>query len=143
MHQRVAQLVPPPSCFKSLLRDPLGVGVDVHLHHACLDGVADVLQGGAGAAVEDEGHRLVAVAAQLLLEMKTEEKTRREDISNRVTFMKRMMKTSLPKPSVYSVAPTREARALSVSPATPPNNSAHLMQWCILKTLLARQALTL
>ena len=67
MHQRVAQLVPPPSCFKSLLRDPLGVGVDVHLHHACLDGVADVLQGGAGAAVEDEGHRLVAVAAQLLL----------------------------------------------------------------------------
>ena len=46
---------------------PLGVGVDVHLHHACLDGVADVLQGGAGAAVEDEGHRLVAVAAQLLL----------------------------------------------------------------------------
>ena len=46
---------------------PLGVGVDVHLHHACLDGVADVLQGGARAAVEDEGHRLVAVAAQLLL----------------------------------------------------------------------------
>ena len=73
MHQRVAQLVPPPSCFKSLLRDPLGVGVDVHLHHACLDGVADVLQGGARAAVEDEGHRLVAVAAQLLLDWQTAE----------------------------------------------------------------------
>ena len=56
---------------------PLGVGVDVHLHHACLDGVADVLQGGAGAAVEDEGHRLVAVAAQLLLEMKIDKKIRR------------------------------------------------------------------
>ena len=43
------------------------VGVDVHLHHARFDGVADVLQTGAAAAVEDEGAGLVAVAAQLLL----------------------------------------------------------------------------
>ena len=43
------------------------VGVDVHLHHARFDGVADVLQTGAAAAVEDEGDGLVAVAAQLLL----------------------------------------------------------------------------
>mmetsp|Transcript_86876 Transcript_86876/g.137796 ORF Transcript_86876/g.137796 Transcript_86876/m.137796 type:complete len:403 (+) Transcript_86876:277-1485(+) len=47
---------------------PLGVGVDVHLHHARFDGVADVLQTGATASVEDEGDGLVAVAAQLLLD---------------------------------------------------------------------------
>ena len=32
----------------------LGVGVDVHLHHAEVDGVADLLRGRARAAVEDE-----------------------------------------------------------------------------------------
>mmetsp|Transcript_44004 Transcript_44004/g.104794 ORF Transcript_44004/g.104794 Transcript_44004/m.104794 type:complete len:291 (-) Transcript_44004:563-1435(-) len=46
---------------------PLGVGVNVHLHHARLNGIADILKRGARAAVEDKGHGLVALAAQLLL----------------------------------------------------------------------------
>merc|ERR1719277_220095 len=48
---------------------PLRVRVDVHLNDAGLDGVLDVLHRGAGAAVEDEGHGLVALATQLLLDV--------------------------------------------------------------------------
>ena len=45
---------------------PLRVRVDVHLDRARLDGVLDVLGARAGAAVEDEVHRLLVVAAELL-----------------------------------------------------------------------------
>src|SRR5690348_6634708 len=37
----------------------LGVGVDVHLDHAVVDGRPDLLQGRAGAAVEDQVERLL------------------------------------------------------------------------------------
>mmetsp|Transcript_8381 Transcript_8381/g.24160 ORF Transcript_8381/g.24160 Transcript_8381/m.24160 type:complete len:403 (+) Transcript_8381:469-1677(+) len=48
---------------------PLRVGVDVHLDGAGLNGVADVLAGGAGATVEHEGEREVLLAANLLLDV--------------------------------------------------------------------------
>merc|ERR1712137_682991 len=48
---------------------PLGVSVNVHLDHTCLDGILDVFSGGTRSTVEDEGHWLVALTAQLLLDV--------------------------------------------------------------------------
>ena len=46
---------------------PLGVGVDVHLDDAIAHSLADVLEIGAAAAMEDEAHRLGALLCPNLL----------------------------------------------------------------------------
>ena len=46
---------------------PLGVGINVHLDHAGLDGGLDLLIGGSGSTVHDEVDGLVVLAANLLL----------------------------------------------------------------------------
>ena len=48
---------------------PLSVGVDVHLDDTVGDGLLDFFDGGTGAAVEDELHGLVLIAAELLLDV--------------------------------------------------------------------------
>ena len=50
----------------ALPEGPLRVRVDVHLDRAGLDGVLDVLRGGAGTAMENKINGLLVVAAQLL-----------------------------------------------------------------------------
>ena len=54
---------------------PLSVSVNVHLHDACLNGITDVFQRGARTSVENERHRLVALASQLLLHKMRDNKT--------------------------------------------------------------------
>ena len=48
---------------------PLSVGVDVYLNDTVLDGLLDLIDGGAGATVEDELHGLVLVGSKLLLDV--------------------------------------------------------------------------
>mmetsp|Transcript_9708 Transcript_9708/g.27207 ORF Transcript_9708/g.27207 Transcript_9708/m.27207 type:complete len:432 (-) Transcript_9708:11-1306(-) len=48
---------------------PLSVSVDVHLDDTVTNGLLDLIDGGTGAAVEDELHGLVLIAAELLLDV--------------------------------------------------------------------------
>lgn len=53
----------------SVPEGPLGVGVNVHLDDTVSNRLLDLVNGGAGSAVEDELHGLVLVAAKLLLDV--------------------------------------------------------------------------